>query len=57
MLKYSWNITLPLTIVTVFGLSIGGYGLMNKTDFHYRFDAKFKNWLRIEIEFDKCQVK
>ena len=53
MLKHSWNIAVPITIVIIFGLSIGGYALVNSTDFQYRFQMELKDLLKIETEFNK----
>jgi hypothetical protein len=57
MLKNSWKITMPIVLVVVIGLSIGGYGIMNKTDFNYRLFAELKNVFKVGMEFDNCQVK
>ena len=50
----SWEITLPIAIVIIFGLGIGGYALVNESNFYYRFYGELKGWLKIETEVKKC---
>ena len=57
MLKHSWKITVPITIVVIFGIGLGGYALISEQDFSYRLLVELKDWLRIETEVDKGRGK
>jgi hypothetical protein len=57
MLKHSWKITVPITIVVIFGISIAGYALIKEEDFTYRLLVELKDWLKIETEVTKGQGK
>ena len=58
MLKHSWKITVPITIVVIFGLAIGGYALICSTDFQYRFGIKLKSdTFELQSEINKGQGK
>ena len=51
-------VIIPLTIVVIFGLGIGGYALIHATDFQYRFGIKLKHdTFELETEINKGQVK
>ena len=57
MIKTTWTITLSITIIIIFHLGIGGYAMLNSTDFRYRFYGELKDWLKIETEINKGQTK
>jgi hypothetical protein len=57
MLKHSWKFTVPLTIIVIFSISIGGYALIQEENFTYRLLVELKDWLKIETEMNKGQVK
>jgi hypothetical protein len=57
MLKHSWKITVPITIVVIFGISLGGYALIKEDDFSYRLLVELKDLLLIETEVTKGQGK
>ena len=56
-MKHSWKITVPFTIVLIFGLGISGYALVLEENFTYRLLVELKDWLKIETEVNKGQVK
>lgn len=56
MLKHSWKITVPITIVCIFGLGISGYALVKEENFRYRLLVELKDWLKIETEINKGQA-
>ena len=53
MFKHSWKITVPMTIVVIFGFGISTYVTMQESNFKYRLLIELKDWLRIETEVDK----
>ena len=57
MFKHSWKVSVPITIVVIFGMGIGYFAIMNSTDLQYRFLIELKDWLKIETEFNKGQDK
>ena len=57
MLKHSLIVTVLITIVVIFGLSIGGYALMDSSNFQYQFRIELKDGLKIETVINKGQVK
>ena len=57
MLKHSWKITVPITIVLIFGIGISGYALIKEENFTYRLLVELKDWLKIETEVNKGQGK
>lgn len=57
MLKHSWKITVPITIVVMFGIALGGYALIKEDNFRYRLLVELKDLLLIETEVTKGQNK
>ncbi len=57
MVKYFWEVTVTIAMVVIFGLGIGGYALINTTNFQYRFSGELKDWLKVETDFKKGQDK
>ncbi len=58
MLKHIWKFTLPMTIIIIFGLGIGGYALICATDFQYRFGLRVKSdTIEIDTEIKKGAIK
>ena len=55
MVKHSYSIIVTLTMIVIFGLGIGGYALINSSNFQYRFDIKFGPNIEIKHEINKGQ--
>ena len=50
---YRLLVGVPITIVVFFGISVGGYALIQEEDFSYRLLVELTDWLRIETEVNK----
>ena len=57
MFKHSWKITVPITIVIIFGFGIAGYALTNEDNCKIRLFVELKDLLKIETEINKEQCK
>lgn len=57
MFEHSWKITVPVTIVIIFGLSFTGYALTNPDNCQLRLFIELKDLLKIETEVNKRQCK
>ena len=53
MVNCTLKIVLAVIFVLFFGLCVGGYALINATNFKYRFYGELQDWLKIETEIDK----
>ena len=50
MLKHSWKITVPITIVVIFGFGITAYALTDRDNCEIRLFVELKDLLKIETE-------
>ncbi len=57
MLKHSWKINVPITIVAILGFGITGYALTNQDNCKIRLFLELKNFLKIETEVNRAQCK
>ena len=57
MFKHSWKITVPMTIVVIFGFGITAYALTNQDNCEIRLFVELKDLLRIETEVNKGQCE
>ena len=55
--KHSWKITVPVTIVIIFGFIITGYALFSKHNCTIRLLIELPDFLKIETEVNKGQCE
>lgn len=48
-----YKLAIIVVIVLILGLGIGGYALVNTTNFKYRLSIQLKDWFNFESEFIK----
>ena len=53
MVEHSYNIIVLLAMIAISGLGIGGYALINSSNFKYHIKIKFGRDIRIEHEINK----
>ena len=57
MFEHSWKITVPISIVVIFGFGITAYALTNQDNCEIRLLVELKDLLKIETEIDRRQCK
>lgn len=53
MFKETWKFTLPILLVMLAALGIGGYVVLKVNDFSYGTKIKVPGWLEFETQFIK----
>lgn len=57
MFEHSWKITVPISIVVIFGFGITAYALTNQDNCQIRLLVELQDLLKIETEIDRRQCK